>query len=92
VGSARTQATRKARVTRLYEQVTAIKRFVEPCIPAAGRVIRAPWFSLAAGGFVPRVTWHDADGTIHIVDGPDAFTTWREAEEASRFLGKASVD
>jgi hypothetical protein len=47
---------------------------------------------VAAGGFAPRVTWHDSDGTIHIVDGPDAFTTWREAEEASRFLASGSVN
>lgn len=58
---------------------------VQPCIPDAGQVIRAPWSSLAAGGWVPRVIWHAADGIMQLVDGPDAVTTWREAEEASRF-------
>jgi len=46
----------------------------------------SPWFSLEACGWTPRVSWRDDDGTIHMIDGPDAFTTWREAEEASRFL------
>ena len=40
----------------------------------------------SSGGFVARVSWRDPDDTIHIVDRPDAFTTWREADEASRFL------
>jgi hypothetical protein len=45
-----------------------------------------PGFSLEAGGWIPRVSWRDDDGTIHMIDGPGAFTTWREADEASRFL------
>ena len=45
-----------------------------------------PWLSLIAGGWIPRVSWHDEDGTIHLMDRPDAFTTWQEAMEASRFM------
>jgi hypothetical protein len=55
-------------------------------------VVRCPWFSLAAGGFIARVSWRDPEGIIHMTDGADAFTTWREAEEASRFLASGSLN
>jgi hypothetical protein len=56
-------------------------------IPSARKAAMcSPWFSLEAGGWIPRVSWRDDDGTIHMIDGPGAFTTWREADEASRFL------
>jgi hypothetical protein len=55
-------------------------------------VVRCPWFSIAAGGFIPRVSWRDPEEIIHIVDGPDAFTMWQEAEQASRFLRIAAED
>ena len=48
---------------------------------------RSPYFSLAHAGWIPSVlTWDRATGIFTRVDGPEAFTTWREAEVASRFL------
>lgn len=32
--------------------------------------------------------WDPETGIFTRVEGPDAFTTWGEAEEASRFLGQ----
>jgi hypothetical protein len=47
---------------------------------------RCPYLSLNLGGWVPSVlTWDPVTGLFERVDGPDAFTTWREADEASRF-------
>ena len=46
----------------------------------------APYFSLELRGWVPYVvSWDRATGRFSRVEGPDAFTTWEEAE-ASRFL------
>jgi hypothetical protein len=48
---------------------------------------RCPYFSLTRGGWVPVVATQDPEtGIFHHVEGPDAFTTWHEADEASRFL------
>jgi hypothetical protein len=44
-----------------------------------------PW--LTRGGWIPAVVmWDPATGFFSRVEGPDAFTTWHEADEASRFL------
>jgi hypothetical protein len=50
-------------------------------------VERCPYFSLACGGWVPAVVTRDPEtGFFHRVERPDAFTRWRENDEASRFL------
>jgi len=47
----------------------------------------APYFSLALRGWVPCVvSWDPTTGRFTRVEGPDGFTTWEEAEEASGFL------
>ena len=46
-----------------------------------------PYPSLTRGGWIPAVVmWDPATGFFSRVEGPDAFTTWHEADEASRFL------
>ena len=49
-------------------------------------VERSPYFCFRRGGWVPAITVRQPDGTVLHVEGPDAFTTWHEANEASRFL------
>ncbi len=51
----------------------------------------APWLSLLAGGFIPRVSWQEPDRTFHMFDGPEAFSPFRETEEASPFLARSAV-
>lgn len=56
-------------------------------VPSCGFRIPAPYFSFALDDWVPCVvTWEAETGAFWRVEGPDAFTTWNEAEEASRFL------
>lgn len=41
--------------------------------------IPSPWFSVDAGGYVPRITWRNpATGADEDLDGPEAFTTYKE--------------
>jgi hypothetical protein len=48
----------------------------------------APYFDLARRGWVPCVvSWDPETGRFTRVEGPDAFTTWSEAKEASRRRG-----
>ena len=47
----------------------------------------APYFDLSRRGWVPCVVrWDPETGRFTRVEGPDGFSTWEEAEEASRFL------
>jgi hypothetical protein len=49
--------------------------------------VLSPYFSLARGAWIPCVIWWDPETEyFHRVEGPDGFTTWGEADEASRFL------
>lgn len=53
---------------------------------ASGPVYAGSW-STAAPGWIPAVVmWNPAIGFFSRVERPNAFTTWREADEASRFL------
>jgi hypothetical protein len=46
-----------------------------------------PNFSLALAAWIPCALTGDPDtGEFRGVEGPDGFTTWDEADEASRFL------
>ena len=48
---------------------------------------RAPYFDMRAGLWIPAVvTWDPASGEFARGEGPRGFETWREAEEAGRFL------
>jgi len=48
---------------------------------------RGPYFSLELRGWIPcAIAWDPATGIFTRVEGPDGFTTWEEASEASRFL------
>jgi|SRR5215471_7319024 len=50
-------------------------------------VARSPYFCFIRGGWVPAVIERDSDtGIVQRGEGPNAFATWREADEASRFL------
>lgn len=56
-------------------------------VPSCGFRTLAPYFSLARAGWIPCVvTWDAETGEFARVEGPNGFATWREAEEASRFL------
>jgi hypothetical protein len=47
----------------------------------------APYFCLYRRAWIPSViAWDSETGRFTRVEGPDGFTTWEEAEEASRFL------
>jgi len=47
---------------------------------------RCLYFCFLRGGWVPTVlTWDRETGLFMRVEGPDAFTTWGRAAEASRF-------
>jgi len=49
--------------------------------------ILSPWFSFAASGFIPRIIWRNpATGLDEDFDGPEAFSSYEQALEASRFL------
>jgi hypothetical protein len=51
------------------------------------RFIPAPYFCLARGLFIPyAIAWDPVSGLFQRLEGPDGFTTWDKAEEASRFL------
>ena len=55
-------------------------------------ILRAPYFDLRSGLFIPRVvTWDPATGEFTRVEGPKGFATWEEAEEAGRFLWAAAA-
>jgi hypothetical protein len=55
--------------------------------PVFGLLGPAPYYSFTLHGWVPcLVTWDPETGRFTRVEGPDAFTTSDEAEEASRFL------
>ncbi len=46
-----------------------------------------PYFCLHRQGWIPCVvSWDRVTGHFTRTEGPDAFTAWHEAEEASRFL------
>ena len=46
-----------------------------------------PYFSLARGLWIPRViTWDPQTGFFDSVDGPEGFTEYHRAVEASWFL------
>jgi hypothetical protein len=50
--------------------------------------VAAPYFSLAVGEWIPYAfTWDPETGEFRGVEGPRGFDTYREAVEASRFLG-----
>src|SRR5215510_33927 len=50
-------------------------------------VERSPYFCFIRGGWVPAVWMRDPrTGFFDHVAVPDTFTTWREADEALRFL------
>src|SRR5262245_45186555 len=50
-------------------------------------VERSPFFCFIRGGWVPAIlTRNVTTGFLTVVEGPDAFTTGYEADEASRFL------
>ena len=50
-------------------------------------VERSPYFCLLRCGSVPAIWTRAPDTGFFIwVEGPDTFTTWREADEASKFL------
>jgi hypothetical protein len=52
--------------------------------------MRSPYCSLPLGGCLPCVLNCDrATGIFTNVDGPEAFTSGREAEKASRFLSRS---
>jgi hypothetical protein len=54
------------------------------------RLAPAPYYSFIRHGWVPCVVaWDPETGRFTRVEGPDAFTTWGEAEEASPFLLRA---
>ena len=66
-----------------------------PILPRhCGRIVlpwlmveRSPYFCFIRGGWVPAVfVWDRATGVFTHVEGPHAFTTWSEADEAPRFL------
>ena len=47
----------------------------------------APYYCFHRAAWIPCVSgWDPVTGRFTHVEGPDGFTTWREAEEASRFL------
>ena len=47
----------------------------------------APYFCLYRRAWIPcAIAWDSETGQFTRVEGADAFTTWEEAEEASRFL------
>jgi len=67
--------------------VTPIRRARPTRESPATLVERSPYFCFLRGGWLPAVwTWDKRTGFFDHVEGPDTFTTWREADEASRFL------
>jgi hypothetical protein len=51
----------------------------------------APYYSLSRRAWIPCVVRWDAEsGEFTRAEGPDGFATWREAEEASRFLARSA--
>jgi hypothetical protein len=51
------------------------------------RFIPAPYFCLARGLFIPcAIAWDSVSGLFQRLEGPDGFTTWDKAEEASPCL------
>jgi hypothetical protein len=47
----------------------------------------APYFCFYRRGWLPCViAWYRETGRFARTEGPDAFATWHEAEEASRVL------
>lgn len=52
----------------------------------------APFFSLSRGARIPyALTWDPETGEFRGAEGPRGFASYREAVEASRFLG-AGID
>ena len=50
-------------------------------------ILRAPYFDMRSGLWIPAVvTWNRETGLFARIEGPRGFETWREAEEAGRFL------
>ena len=47
---------------------------------------RAPYFDLRSGLLIPQlITWDPETGEFTSVEGPQAFETWQEADQAGRF-------
>jgi hypothetical protein len=55
------------------------------------RTTNAPYFSLARAAWIPCVVaWDEETGESYWIEEPDGFTTWREAEDAGRFLSNGA--
>ncbi|MBI3827305.1 MAG: hypothetical protein HY294_15030 [Candidatus Rokubacteria bacterium] len=66
----------------------------EPVIHQTGKreYLRSsyPCYSFALAAWIPCVVgWDPETGVLERVEGPVGFPTWREAQEASRFLARA---
>ncbi len=51
-----------------------------------------PYFSLTRGCWIlAAFTWDAATGALRRLEGPEGFTAYRQAVEASRFLARAAA-